>query len=393
MKRILVIAPQPFFSPRGTPLSVYYRTQAMAEQGVAIDLLTYGAGQDVDIPGVRIVRIPHPKLLGSVPVGPSWRKLLLDVPMLLWTVGLLLRHRYDIVHAHEESVVWCRPLKPLFRFRLIYDMHSSLPQQLTNFRFTKSRWLIGLFEWLERRAIDDANVVITVCPELETYARSLGVGPERGLLIENSLFEEIRLASPPAAERDEPPTAASYFAHPARVVLYAGTFEAYQGLELLLAAFERVSARVPDACLLLVGGTDEQIARLGTQARELGIDSRVAFTGYVAKNRASAFMRSAAVLVSPRLQGNNTPLKIYEQLASGRPLVATRILSHTQVLDDSLCFLVEPEAGAMADGLVAALTDDRARETRVRNALSLYDAVYSRPVYVGKIRQLLDMIA
>ena len=36
-------------------------------------------------------------------------------------------------------------LKPLFRFRLIYDMHSSLPQQLTNFEFTKSRLLIGVF--------------------------------------------------------------------------------------------------------------------------------------------------------------------------------------------------------------------------------------------------------
>jgi hypothetical protein len=49
----------------------------------------------------------------------------------------LARHRYDAVHAHEESVFWCRFLKPFFRFRLIYDMHSSLPQQLSNFQFSK----------------------------------------------------------------------------------------------------------------------------------------------------------------------------------------------------------------------------------------------------------------
>ena len=51
-RKALVVAPQPFFTPRGTPLSVYYRTLVTAEQGVLIDLLTYGEGEDVDIPGV-----------------------------------------------------------------------------------------------------------------------------------------------------------------------------------------------------------------------------------------------------------------------------------------------------------------------------------------------------
>jgi glycosyltransferase involved in cell wall biosynthesis len=393
MKRVLVVAPQPFFSARGTPLSVYYRTLVMAEQGVSIDLLTYGAGQNVDLPRVRIIRIPHLSFLDPVPVGPSWQKLLLDLPMVLWTLTLLIRHRYHAVHAHEESVFWCRPLKTLFGFRLVYDMHSSLPQQLTNFRFSKSRWLIRLFERLERRAIDDANVVITVCPELSTYAQSMGVGDDRGLLIENSLFDEIRLRDDPAGIADQPDHVARCFPGPARVVLYAGTFEAYQGLELLVIAFSSVARQVPDARLLLVGGTDAQIRRLRETAQRLGVDGHLHFTGHVPKNRASALMRSAAVLVSPRLHGNNTPLKIYEQLASGKPLVATRILSHTQVLDDSVCFLVEPEPESLAAGLIAALTSDLDTRTRTRNALNLYERAYSRSVYDQKIRQLLRMIA
>jgi len=57
--RVLVVAPQPFFSPRGTPFSVYYRTLVTAELGARIDLLTYGEGDDVDIPGVRVIRIPR----------------------------------------------------------------------------------------------------------------------------------------------------------------------------------------------------------------------------------------------------------------------------------------------------------------------------------------------
>ena len=99
--KALVIAPQPFFSPRGTPFSVYYRTMITAELGVEVDLLTYGEGQDADIPGVRIIRIPRFRALGNVKIGPSPLKLFLDVFIILWTICLLLRNRYDVVHRNN----------------------------------------------------------------------------------------------------------------------------------------------------------------------------------------------------------------------------------------------------------------------------------------------------
>ena len=76
--KYLVIAPQPFFSPRGTPFSVYYRTLISAELGAEIDFLTYGQGEDVDIPGVRIMRTPKLGFLGPVRIGPSLLKLVHD---------------------------------------------------------------------------------------------------------------------------------------------------------------------------------------------------------------------------------------------------------------------------------------------------------------------------
>ena len=197
--KALVIAPQPFFSPRGTPFSVYYRTLVMAQLGVQVDLLTFGEGQDVDIPGVRIIRIPRIAFVGPVKIGPSPLKAFLDVFLALWTIGLLLRHRYDFVHAHEESVFWCRFLKPMFRFRLVYDMHSSLPQQLTNFNFTTSKLLIGLFKKLENGALKHSDAVITICPDLRDYVAQQGIDPKRHLLIENSIFEDVRLKGSRAA--------------------------------------------------------------------------------------------------------------------------------------------------------------------------------------------------
>lgn len=390
--KMLVVAPQPFFTPRGTPFSVYYRTLVLAENGIAIDLLTYGTGQDVDISGVRIVRIPRVRWLEPIPVGPSWKKLLLDVLMITWTIGLLLRHRYRIVHAHEEAVFWCRFLKPLFRFRLIYDMHSSLPQQLENFRFTKSRMLISTFKALEDSCLRAASAVITICPDLRDYVLKSGVSPDRHLLIENSIYDDVRLRKTDESGVPADTHRAVDFGPGHPVILYAGTFEKYQGLELLVEAFSRVLQQRPETRLLLVGGGEDDVRRIRALADSLELGEACVLTGRVPKTAALDYTRSAQVLVSPRLHGTNTPLKIYEQLASGRPLVATAIWSHTQVLDESVCYLVEPNAESLAAGLVAALADDAATARRVANAMALYQRAYARPIYEQKIRQLLEVV-
>jgi glycosyltransferase involved in cell wall biosynthesis len=390
--RALVVAPQPFFSPRGTPFSVYYRTLVTAQLGTEIDLLTYGQGEDVDIPGVRIVRIPRFAALGHVRVGPSALKLFLDTFLVLWTVGLLLRRRYDFVHAHEEAVFWCCLLKPLFRFRLVYDMHSSLPQQLTNFRFTTSRLLIGLFAWMERVALGRADAVITICPDLRDYALGMGVAAERHMLIENSIFDDVRLHGDARVQATAPAPGEPPVQLPAGIIVtYAGTFEPYQGIDLLLEAFPHVVAQRPDARLLMIGGTPAQVREKQRRASALGLDGVCIFTGQVSKARARELSARSDVLVSPRIEGTNTPLKIYEQLASGKPLVATRIWSHTQVLTDEVCILVEPEPTAMAGGIVAAIGDGGPL-AHIARAQSLYEQVYSRPVYEAKVRQLLESL-
>jgi glycosyltransferase involved in cell wall biosynthesis len=99
------------------------------------------------------------------------------------------------------------------------------------------------------------------------------------------------------------------------------------------------------------------------------------------------------VLVSPRLHGTNTPLKVYEQLASGKPLVATRIWSHTQVLNESVCIMVEPDAESMAQGLLRAINDPEYSRQVASRAQALYQREYARPSYERKIRRLLEIVS
>jgi len=388
--KVLVIAPQPFFTPRGTPFSVYYRTLVTAELGAEVDLLTYGHGEDVDLPGVRIVRIPRLAFLGEPPIGPSFLKLFLDGLLLLWTLAMLIRRRYDFVHAHEEVVFYCRFLKPIFGFRLVYDMHSSLPEQLTNFHFTKSRLLIGIFRSLESQALRVADVVITICPTLTKYALGKIDDPSRHFLIENSIFDPVRFARDVDSQDER--SAALGLPEGARRIVYTGTLEPYQGIELLVRAFDLVRNEVPDVHLIVVGGSAKQIEHYVGLARELGLEASTLFTGRVSPNAAQAISAQADLLVSPRTEGTNTPSKIYHHLASGIPLVATDIESHTQVLDASVAFLVRPDPDALARGLVAGLTDEVARSEKISAAKQLYETKYSKRSYVEKMRAVLEKI-
>jgi len=394
--KALIIAPQPFFSPRGTPFSVYYRTLVTAELGVEVDLLTYGEGQDVDIPGLRIIRIPRFSFLGNVKVGPSLLKLFLDVFVMVWTLCLLIWNRYDFVHAHEEAIFFCRFLKPLFRFKLVYDMHSSLPQQLTNFQFTTSRLLIGIFKRLEEMCVQAADAIITICPDLANYVNSLIHNGHKHFLIENSIFDPIKIKSansdfcPGTSNSDEKPLNCL---QNKRLVVYAGTLEPYQGIDLLIGGFRDVVDKRPDAFLLIVGGTKSQVEHYSTLAQNYGLGPYTLFTGRVSQFLARHYSRLASVLVSPRSEGTNTPLKIYEQLASGIPLVATNIYSHTQVLNNDVAILVEPAPEALARGIIAAL-DSNGNGHQIRaNAQHFYEQNYSRPVYEQKMRRLLELLS
>src|SRR4029077_4077433 len=96
---ILMIAPQPVFSPRGTPISVVNRCRALSALGHTVDLVTYPLGENVAIDGVRWLRAPRIPGIRSVKIGPSAAKLPLDAAVLAKATARAVRGRksYDVV--------------------------------------------------------------------------------------------------------------------------------------------------------------------------------------------------------------------------------------------------------------------------------------------------------
>ena len=387
--RILMIAPEPFFEPRGTPFSEFHRIRALTELGHQVDLVTYPFGQNVTMPGLRMFRSLRPPFVRRVKIGPSFAKIPLDALLALTAIGRALRERYDAVHSHEEGGLIGVFLAAGLRVPHLYDMHSSLPQQLTNFAFSRSGIVRRMFLAIERLMIRRSRVVIVICPTLEEAAHAIDPRAEV-ILIENA---------PGSAEGEPTPAQVAdvrrvFSLEPATpLVMYTGTFEAYQGLNLLFDAMVYVQQRRPDVRLLLAGGDAAQVERARAVVRHVGIETVTVLAGERPASEIPAYLAASDVLVSPRSLGTNTPLKIYQYLRSGKPIVATRLLTHTQVLSDDTAILTGPSAAEFAAGILRAL--DRPDESAAlgRRARALADTKYSYEAYLERTRRACGALA
>ena len=378
-----MIAPEPFFEPRGTPFSEFHRIRALTELGHHVDLVTYPFGRDVDMAGLRVFRSLRPPLLHGIGIGPSLPKIVLDGLLTVTAIRRALGAKYDAVHSHEEGGLIGVALAALLRVPHLYDMHSSLPQQLTNFAFTRSALIRRVFLAIERIMIRGSRVVIVVCPSLQDTVRDVD-RDARTILIENAPGSSEQHAT--AADADA--IRQKFRIDPsAPLVLYTGTFEAYQGLDLLFEAMAPVRRSRPDARLLLAGGKPDQVEKARAQACAAGVEDATIFAGERPSTEIPAYLLACDVLVSPRSRGTNTPLKIYQYLRSGKPIVATRLLTHTQVLSDETAILTGSTPREFADGILEALNDPDRAAALGRRARELAETKYSYEAYLERTRQ------
>ena len=351
--RILLIAPQPFFAQRGTPINVRQMVQTLCEAGHEVHLATYPMGEAVRIPGLVIHRAMPIPGIHTVPIGFSWRKVVLDLALALRVWPLIAGRRFDVVHAVEESVFFALPAARLRGIPVIYDLDSWMSEQLAYGGRVKSATLLALFRRLERLVLRGASLAITVSASLSDAVRSMEPNVRVAQIEDCPLDEALR-----APDLSRVALLREQFGIGERTaIVYTGNFESYQGIDLLLDAFARVARARADAVLVLVGGSPPQIAATRTRAAALGVSERVVLAGQRPADEMPEWMAMGDVLVSPRLHGGNTPLKLYSYMWSAVPIVATELPTHTQVLDASAAVLRAPTPDDFAGGILSVLED------------------------------------
>ena len=238
--RILMVIPQKFYSTRGTPLSAYHRTRELVALGHAVDILTYRPGANPPNLVATVYRAAGPHFASDISPGPSRLKIWFDTLLLGNLFWRLVRKRYDLIYAHEEGAFLARVAGGLLGVPYIYDMHSSLPLQITEWKFSASRRVVGLFQWIERFAIGGARAVVAISPAVERAARS--AVPSANVV---TIVNHFELGEAVTAVESSGIRAKYGIAADAPLVVYTGSFVELQALPLLIDAVPLICQQVP----------------------------------------------------------------------------------------------------------------------------------------------------
>ncbi len=386
--RVLLVAPQPFLTIRGSPLNILRMCRVLTAAGHEVHLATFPMGDDVEMPGLTIHRcLPVPGIR-HVPIGFSKRKVVLDGLLAGTVLRLLLTHRFDLVHAVEEAVFLALPLAALRRLPVVYDMDSILSDHLHYGGTVRRPVLLRQARRLEAFAIRRSVAVISVCDALTDFA--IGVRADTPVhQIEDAPIEGADRVPDP----DEVAALRAGLELAGRpVIVYTGNFQPYQGLDLLLDSLVRVRREHPDVACVIVGGSPDDVERLAAEAEVRGVGESVRLPGRVEPESIPEYLALADGLVSPRREGENTPLKLYTYMASGKPIIATDLPIHTQVLGPETAILVRTTPAGVAEGIRRVIEEPAAVASIGTASRDLLEREYSPEAFARKLNAAYDAI-
>lgn len=375
---ILLIAPHPFFKERGTPIAVKLLLETLSESGHSIDLLTYHEGRDVSIPRVRTFRIFRVPFVKNIPIAFSWKKVVSDFFLSGYLVYLVLKNRYDVIHAVEESIFPAAIINFFSKKKLVYDMDSSLADQMIE----KWAWLKhfkGILYSFENWAFKSSDMVVPVCKQLAD--KVVNYNPDKKVyVLEDIAFETNGIENQTENLRD--------LIHADDILcLYVGNLEFYQGIDLLLESISNLRSTVSFR-VIIIGGIESDIMKYEEKSKTLGISEKILFIGPRPLKLLPYYLQQADILISPRIKGQNTPMKIYSYLASGKPVLATEIDSHTQVLNNACAMLVEPQTKGFANGLKELIEKEELRKELGSTGQKIAKEDYSLGSYKRKLNDI-----
>ena len=367
--RILLIAPQPFFQWRGSPLRVSFNARALAELGYAVDLLVMPVGQDLPLPGVTLHRAPNIIRARDLPIGPSLPKAILDISLYFKAAALARRQAYTVFHGIEDAGPIAAVLARRHRAKVVFEKHSDPASYkkglIRNF-------VMAGYRRVERFSIRRADAVICTGPALVDQARA--IAPEKPV---HHIFDIPSSLVKPDLARAAAVREKLGLAPGAVLALYVGSFAVYQGIDLLFQALPAALRKASDLQVVIIGGSPEQIAARQAEMAAAGCAGRVHFPGQIHPDELPHTLAAADILLSPRIAGTNTPLKLLDYLKAGRAIVACDNPANRLIVDDSNACLVAPAPEAFAAGLAALAADTPLRERLGAAGHRLYLSTYN----------------
>lgn len=290
----------------------------------------------------------------------AWRLLRFLVKSSVHLTWLHHQHQFNLIHVHNmpDFLAFAAWLPKLKGAKIILDIHDVVPELFASkFSVTVNNWYVWLLKTVEKVSMAFADHVI-VSNHLwheRLVARSVS-------RVKSSVFlNNVDLAHfyrRPRVRKD------GKF-----VILFPGSFQWHQGLDVAVEAFGKITSQVPEAELHLYGsgGMQDDLAHLADQ---LGLSEKVRFCGGVSLDKIPGIIANADLGIVPKRAnsfGNEAySTKILEFMSQGIPVVVARTKIDTFYFDESTVkFFESGNAEAMAEAMLQVIKDVTVREALI----------------------------
>lgn len=304
--------------------------------------------------------------------------------------------RPDILHAHSPVLNAMPALRVGKRLGIpvVYEVrafwedaavdHGTTEEGSLRYRFTRR---------LETRALKQVNHVFTICEGLRSDIVGRGIAAEKVTVIPNAVdIDAFDVGGVPDVALK-----AKLGLTDRTIVGFIGSFYAYEGLDVLLAALPAILEKMPQVRVLLVGGGPQDDA-LKAQAQALGLQDKIVFTGRVPHAEVQRYYDLVDVLVYPRhsmrLTELVTPLKPLEAMAQGRLVAASDVGGHLELIQDGKTGVLfkADNPDALAAKVVDLLSRQNLWPALRAQARTFVETERNWPVSVARYRPVYDRL-
>lgn len=362
--------------------------ETLAKRGDHVDVISL-ATQDArlgktELNGVTVHRIQSRQYDERGMLGYA-----LPLLRFLWNASRFLpgchrRNRYDVIHVHNmpDFLAFSAWYPKLTGAKLILDIHDIVPELFVNkFRSKASGALFRLMQTVEKASAAFVDHVI----------------------VSNHLWLDKLIAR--SVDREKCSVFLNYvdhshfYRHPRTrsdgkfIILFPGSFQRHQGLDIAIKAFARLRDKVPNAELHLYGRNDAMQAELAALANQLGLNGDVKFCGTRSLEEMANVMANADLGVVPKRAdnfGNEAySTKIMEYMSQGLPVVVSRTKIDTFYFDDRVVrFFDSGNDQAMAEAMLDVIDHREVREALVARGYEYVD----RHCWEQKRKEYLDLV-
>lgn len=383
---IAMVAACPFPANHGSPASIREMSQALSSRGHTVHIVTYPIGQDIPVEGVTIHRTRAAFGKKKVAVGPTWYKPYLDILLVVKLCKVIRQEKIDIIHAHNyEGALAGFIAKIITGKPMLYNAVNTMADELPSYNFIRPKALaVILARFLDTIVPKMGDYITVVSEELHQFMLEKKISPDMLAIVPAGVNPGMFEGKDPDMMRRR------YRIGERPLIIYTGTLDRFQRIDLLLKAMRVVLDSVRNAVLLIVGNiiSSADLNQHKQLAGEIGIAENVIFTDEGRLEDIPFFLASADIAVIPRPSCPGFPVKLLNYMAAEKAIVtfegSAKGLTH---MKNALIVKNEDWQG-FGQSVVCLLQDRGLMQSLGREARRTVSDAFDWRILAGKIEDI-----